>query len=138
MHLLDREPGTPHQRKTGHARLASLSFPSALRCIPSPAAPFGGATPRLSDRVQLFGTVTDSITGKPVYDCLVEYYDMAGERLSISSVNSDGQYAMYVPAHLPFELRIERENGYRDLRTSAPQIPEGTGQFRLDLVLHPK
>ncbi|MBX2982745.1 MAG: hypothetical protein KF843_08735 [Flavobacteriales bacterium] len=90
------------------------------------------------DRVQLFGTVTDSITGKPVYDCLVEYYDMAGERLSISSVNSDGQYAMYVPAHLPFELRIERENGYRDLRTSAPQIPEGTGQFRLDLVLHPK
>ena len=91
-----------------------------------------------SDRVQVFGTVTDSITGKPVYDCLVEYYDMAGERLSISSVNSDGRYAMYIPALVPFELRIERENGYADLRVRAPEIPEGMDQFRLDLVLMPK
>ncbi len=90
------------------------------------------------DRVQVFGIVTDSITGKPVYDCLVEYYNMAGERLSISSVNSDGRYAMYIPAHLPFELRIERENGYAELRVRAPEIPEGSEPFRLDLVLKPK
>lgn len=90
------------------------------------------------DRVQVFGTVTDSLTGKPVYDCLVEYYDITGERRSISSVNSDGRYAMYIPAHLPFELRIERENGYAELRVQAPAIPEGAEQIRLDLVLKPK
>ncbi len=90
------------------------------------------------ERVQIFGNVTDSITGKPVYDCLVEYYDMAGERRSISSVNSDGRYALYIPAQVPFELRIERENGYADLRKQAPVIPEGAEQFRMDLVLMPK
>ena len=90
------------------------------------------------DRVQLMGTITDSMTGKPVYDCLVAYYGRDGERRSISSVNSDGLYSMYIPAHDPFELRVERENGYLDLRKRAPEIPQGAKQFRFDLVLQPK
>ena len=90
------------------------------------------------ERLQIFGTVTDSITGKPVYDCLVEYYDIDGQRLSISSVNSDGIYSMFIPGHMPFELRIEHENGYYEMRRSAPVIPEGVARFRFDLVLRPK
>ena len=90
------------------------------------------------DRVQVFGMVTDSLTGKPVYDCLVAYYDLEGNRRSVSSVNSDGQYAMFIPAHIPFELRIEREDGYVNLGKRAPEIPKGIKQFRFDLVLSPK
>lgn len=91
-----------------------------------------------ADRVQVFGTVTDSLTGKPVYDCLVAYYDLEGDRRSVSSVNSDGQYAMFIPAHIPFELRIEREDGYKDLGRRAPVIPKGVKQFRFDLMMRPK
>ena len=91
-----------------------------------------------ADRVQVFGTVTDSLSGKPVYDCLVAYYDLEGNRRSVSSVNSDGQYAMFIPAHIPFELRIEREDGYKDLGRRAPVIPKGVKQFRFDLVMRPK
>ncbi len=91
-----------------------------------------------ADRVQVFGTVTDSLTGKPIYDCLVAYYDLEGTRRSVSSVNSDGQYAMFLPAHIPFELRIEREDGYKDLGKRAPAIPKGMKQFRFDLVMRPK
>ncbi|HRQ84700.1 MAG TPA: hypothetical protein PLV70_06265 [Flavobacteriales bacterium] len=60
-------------------------------------------------RVQLVGQVTDSLSGKPVYDCLVGYYDREGQRRSITPVNSDGRYAMFIPATEPFELRVERE-----------------------------
>lgn len=91
-----------------------------------------------ADRVQVFGTVTDSLTGKPVYDCLVAYYDLEGNRRSVSSVNSDGHYAMFIPAHIPFELRVEREDGYKDLGRRAPVIPQGVQEFRFDLVLQPK
>jgi hypothetical protein len=89
-------------------------------------------------RVQLFGLVTDSLTGKPVYDCLVEYYGRDGQRRSISSVNSDGRYAMFIPANEPFELRVEKENGYVNFQRRVPPVPEGTAQLRMDLVLHPK
>lgn len=89
------------------------------------------------DRVQLVGTVTDSLTGKPVYDCLVAYYGVDGQRRSISSVNSDGLYSMFIPAHEPFELRVEKEDGYRDLHKAIPAIAEGKAELRLDLVLRP-
>lgn len=90
------------------------------------------------DRVQLFGYVTDSLTGKPVYDCLVEYYGRDGQRRSISSVNSDGRYAMFIPARTPFELRVEKENGYFNFQRRVLPIAEGTSQLRMDLVLRPK
>ncbi|MBP8823130.1 MAG: hypothetical protein KBH07_05770 [Flavobacteriales bacterium] len=89
-------------------------------------------------RIQLIGTVTDSLTGKPVYDCLVGYYDQRGERRMVTPVNSDGQFALFIPPHSPFELRIEQENGYRDLHTSVEVIPEGLPQMRIDLVLQPR
>jgi hypothetical protein len=88
-------------------------------------------------RVQLYGMVTDSLTGKPVYDCLVEYFGRDGQRSSISSTNSDGRYAMFVPAGVPFELRIVKEGGYFDLRRAVRPIAAGTGQYRQDLVLQP-
>lgn len=90
------------------------------------------------ERVQLTGTVTDSLTGKPVYDCLVEYYGRDGQRRSISSVNSDGRYAMFIPAEKPFELRVEKENGYLNFQRRMMPVPAGTQQFRADIVLQPK
>ncbi|HRO39495.1 MAG: hypothetical protein M9900_05450 [Flavobacteriales bacterium] len=89
-------------------------------------------------RVQLVGQVTDSLSGKPVYDCLVGYYDREGQRRSITPVNSDGRYAMFIPATEPFELRVERENGYVEMHRKGPAIPLGTPQYRMDLVLRPK
>lgn len=89
-------------------------------------------------RVQLVGTVTDSLTGKPVYDCLVEYYGTDGLRYSIASVNSDGRYAMFVPAGKSFELRIIKEDGYKDLRQPMDALAEGLGQRRQDLLLQPR
>jgi len=120
--------------RTWHSALLALLCFTLHAQRPHLALPPEGSP----ERLQIFGTVTDSITGKPVYDCLVEYYDMAGERRSISSVNSDGQYSMYIPAHVPFELRIERENGYEELRVQAPKVPTGLSQFRFDLVIRPK
>ncbi len=90
------------------------------------------------DRVQLVGMVTDSLTGKPVYDCLVAYYSLDGERRSFSSVNSDGLYSMFIPANAPFELRVEKEDGYHDLRIAVPAIAEGKAERRLNLRLQPK
>ncbi len=110
--------------------LCGASYAQRLQLTVPPVGPL--------DRVQVFGTVTDSITGKPVYDCLVAYYDLEGDRRSVSSVNSDGQYAMFIPVHIPFELRIEREDGYIDLEKRAPKVPKGVKQFRFDLVLRPK
>lgn len=120
-------------------RTWSFAFFALLVCSLHAQRPHLAVPPDSSaDRVQVFGTVKDSLTGKPVYDCLVAYYDLQGERRSVSSVNSDGYYAMFIPAHLPFELRIEREDGYKDLGRRAPVIPNGVKQFRLDLVMLPK
>lgn len=88
--------------------------------------------------VQVFGSVTDSVSGKPVYDSLVEFYDAAEVRKAVSSVNADGRYALFIPAGKPFELRITKENGYHELRKPLPTIPPGTAQWRQDLVLQPK
>lgn len=120
--------------RTWHSALLALLCFTLHAQRPHLALPPEGSP----ERLQIFGTVTDSITGKPVYDCLVEYHDIAGERLSFSPVNSDGIYSMFIPAHVPFELRIAHENGYAELRKSAPAIPEGLARFRFDLVLRPE
>jgi hypothetical protein len=88
-----------------------------------------------TERVQVFGTVTDSATGKPVYECMVEHYDLAGKRWSVTTVNSDGRYSLFIPTGYPFELRITRENGYREMRKRMEAVPKGTKQFLLDLQL---
>ena len=92
----------------------------------------------LLNSVQVQGMVSDSISGKPVYDCLVEYYTVEGQRKAVSSVNADGRYAMFIPAGKEFELRITRENGYCELRRSVEAIPFGVKQFRKDLFLQPR
>lgn len=89
-------------------------------------------------QVQLYGAVADSITGKPLYDCLVGYYNLQGERLSITPVNSEGIYALFIPTGTAFELRIELENGYREMRKTVPPIAEGVAEYRLDLLLQAK
>jgi hypothetical protein len=88
-----------------------------------------------AERIQVFGTVTDAATGKPVYECLVEHYDLSGKRWSVTTVNSDGRYAMFIPADTPFELRVIRENGYQELDQRMAAIKAGTGTFRKDLKL---
>ncbi|MCC6839215.1 MAG: hypothetical protein IT230_03570 [Flavobacteriales bacterium] len=89
-------------------------------------------------RIQLIGSVTDQLTGKPVYDCLVGYYNADGKRLMVTPVNSDGQYALFIPDRLPFELRVEQENGYLDLHRQVMALPEGDPQPRIDLHLQPR
>jgi hypothetical protein len=88
--------------------------------------------------VQVHGLVTDSLTGKPVYDCLVGYYTMDGKRQAINPVNSDGRYALFVPPDTPFELRIEQENGYLERRLPLLALPPGSGPLRQDIRLQPK
>lgn len=90
------------------------------------------------NNVQVYGTVIDGISGKPVYDCLVEYYTNNGERKSVSSVNADGRYAMFIPAGKSFELRVTRENGYLEMRQTVQAVPYGVKQFRKDLFLQPR
>lgn len=88
--------------------------------------------------VQVYGTVTDATTGRPVYDCTVEHYDVKGKRWSLTQVNSDGIYALFIPTGTPFELRVERENGYADLSRRIEAVPKGTRTFEADLQLTPK
>ncbi len=88
-------------------------------------------------QLQVHGTVTDSVSGKPVYDCLVEQYDLDGKRWALTPVNSDGRYALYIPAEQPFELRIVRENGYRAFRRVLPGSRPGAKELKVDLRLIP-
>lgn len=91
-----------------------------------------------ASRVQVFGSVADSLSGKPVYDALVELWTPEGKRLAVSSVNSDGLYSMFVPQGRPCELRITRENGYRSASHHLAPLPSGTAPFRQDLLLRPR
>jgi hypothetical protein len=91
-----------------------------------------------ASRVQVFGSVADSLSGKPVYDALVELWTPEGKRLAVSSVNSDGLYAMFVPGGRPCELRITRENGYRSTGHGLAPLPSGSAAFRQDLLLSPR
>lgn len=76
--------------------------------------------------VQVSGMVTDSATGRPVYDCLVEHYDLAGKRWAVITTNTEGRYAAFVPAGTSFELRIVDENGYAPLLQRVEAIAPGT------------
>jgi|GEM_PF-658631 len=89
------------------------------------------------ERVQVFGTLTDSVTGKPVYECMVEHYDLTGKRWSVTTVNADGQYALFIPTGVPFELRVTKENGYLEMSHREKAVPPGTKQLRVDLKLQP-
>lgn len=100
-----------------------------------PVQPANGAA---QASVHLSGRVRDGLTGKPVYDCLVAYYDTAGVRRWVTPVNSDGAYSLFIPAAARFELRVERENGYADLRRPVQAPPEGVAAWEVDLVLDPK
>ena len=89
------------------------------------------------ERVQVYGTLTDSITGKPVYECMVEHYDLSGKRWSVTTVNADGRYALFIPTGVPFELRVTQENGYLEMSHREKAVPPGTKQMRVDLKLKP-
>ncbi|MFT3886109.1 MAG: hypothetical protein QM724_11990 [Flavobacteriales bacterium] len=90
------------------------------------------------EQVQVYGSVTDVLTGKPVYECLVEHYDMAGKRWSVTTVNSEGLYSLFIPAGEPFELRVTRENGYQELCQRNKAVRKGSKTFELPLKLTPK
>ena len=118
--------------------------PWLLLILLLPALPLwaqqSGASPagkKEGQRIQLIGSVTDQQTGKPVYDCLVGYYDAEGNRLMVTPVNSDGQYALFIPDRLPFQLRVEQENGYQDLHQQVLALPDGDPHPRIDLRLQP-
>ncbi len=87
-------------------------------------------------RVQVFGTVTDSLSGKPVYTT-VEHYDPAGKRWALTEVNGEGRYALFVPAGEPFELRVAPLPGQQELRRTMPAVAAEALTFRLDLRLKP-
>lgn len=87
-------------------------------------------------RVQVYGTVTDSLSGRPVYTT-IEHYDLAGERWALTETNSEGRYALFVPAEVPFELRVVPLPGRSELRHTLPALPASARTFRLDLRLRP-
>jgi len=87
-------------------------------------------------RVQVYGTVTDSLSGRPVFTT-VEHYDLNGKRWSLTEVNGDGRYALFVPAGVPFELRAEPLPGEAPLRRIVPAVDSTARTFRLDLRLKP-
>jgi hypothetical protein len=87
-------------------------------------------------RVQVFGTVTDSLSGRVAYTT-VEHYDLAGKRWALTEVNGDGGYALFVPAGEPFELRVTPLPGQLELRRAVPAVPADARTFRLDLRLQP-
>lgn len=96
------------------------------------------ASAQQPDRVQVYGNVVDKVTGKPVYECLIEHYDMAGKRWSVTTVNSDGRYSLFIPTGKDFELRIVRENGYAELDQRVAAVASGTKLLQQDLVLTPR
>ena len=87
--------------------------------------------------IQVFGTVTDSLTGRPIYEATVEHYDLKGKRWSLTQ-NSDGRYALFIPAGKDFELRIVRENGYQNVSKRVKAAPKGQATYEVDLVMRPK
>lgn len=119
------------------AHLLPLLFVTALGShAQTPAAQTKGDDAKV-ERVQVFGSLTDSITGKPVYECMVEHYDLSGKRWSVTTVNADGNYALFIPTGVPFVLRVTQENGYLSMSHREQAVPPGTKQIRVDLKLRP-
>lgn len=90
-----------------------------------------------SPRVQIHGAVLDSLTGKPVYEALVEWYDADGRRQAITQSNSEGSYALFILAGRSAELRVA-EQGYRPFVIKVPAFEQGEIARQLDLLLVPK
>lgn len=88
-------------------------------------------------RAQLYGAVIDSLSGMPVYEALVEWYDPAGKRQAIVQTNSEGRFALFVPRDQGIELRVT-ENGYRPLVIEFPLFEPGESAREVDLKLVPK
>jgi len=87
--------------------------------------------------VQLHGAVVDSTSGLPIYEALVEWYDAHGRRQAITQTNSEGSYALFVPAGQPIELRVT-ENGYQPYVAQVPPFEPGESARQVDLHLVPK
>ena len=92
---------------------------------------------KAQENVQLMGDVRDARSGKPVY-CTVELHDPEGRLLSMTNVNSEGHYAMFVPSDASFLLVVTEENGYQDLEKAIGPKGRGGPTFVLDLELHPR
>ncbi len=88
------------------------------------------------DQIQIFGTVIDSTTGEPVLEVTVEQYDLDGKRWSLTVSNSEGKYALFVPANTVFELRVVKENGYKPFFLKVD--PRLGSELHQDLYLEPK
>ncbi len=88
------------------------------------------------EQIQVFGTVIDSTTGKPVLEVTVEQYDLDGKRWSLTVSNSDGNYALFVPTNAVFELRVVKENGYKPFFLKVDQ--RLGSELHQDLYLVPK
>ncbi|MBS1581879.1 MAG: carboxypeptidase regulatory-like domain-containing protein [Bacteroidetes bacterium] len=118
--------------------MRALIIPVLLASLGASAQQKPTAPPPPEKRVQVFGSVTDAVSGKPVYECLVEHYDLQGKRWSVTTVNSDGRYALFLPTGVPFELRVTRENGYAELDQRVEAIAPGTRTYEQPLRLSPK
>ena len=119
------------------AQLLAFLFPIAIGLhAQKPVAQTKGDDAKV-ERVQVFGTLTDSITGKPVYECMIEHYDLTGKRWSVTTVNADGRYALFIPTGVAFELRVTKENGYLEMSHREKAVPSGTKQLKVDLKLQP-
>lgn len=90
-----------------------------------------------SVRVQIHGSVVDSVSRKPVYEALVEWYDADGKRQAITQSNSEGNYALFILAGQPAELRVT-EQGYRPFVIKVPPFEPGESARQVDLLLVPK
>ena len=88
-------------------------------------------------RVQIHGAVMDSSSRKPLFEALVEWYDANGKRQAITQSNSEGNYALFILAGQPAELRVT-ENGYRPFVIKVPPFKSGESARQVDLLLVPK
>ncbi|MEZ4739518.1 MAG: carboxypeptidase-like regulatory domain-containing protein [Flavobacteriales bacterium] len=87
-------------------------------------------------RVQIHGTVLDSISLAPLAEVMVEWFDENGRQQAVSISNTDGRYAMFVRTTGSLDLRVE-ENGYRPFRTTVKDLRRGESARELDLRLRP-
>ena len=88
-------------------------------------------------RVQIHGSVMDSSSREPVYEALVEWYDADGKRQALTQSNSEGNYALFILAGQPAELRVT-ENGYEPFVIKVPPFKSGESARQVDLLLVPK
>ncbi|HMC97918.1 MAG TPA: carboxypeptidase-like regulatory domain-containing protein [Flavobacteriales bacterium] len=100
-------------------------------------AAFDHAFAQDSLRVQLYGSVLHAISGTPIHEALVEWYDGNGKRQAVTQTNSEGHYALFVSSGQPIELRV-KENGYEPFVGSVPPFEPGESARELDLRLVPE